>query len=130
LRCERDDARPILGYDGAAFYQHRLVVVGYNGGESAVDFCRLAYRSSGDPHTERAGQGLHGGCARSAPREACIGQKRNPRCRRDQFVQQLEALAVELSTEVHYPGDIAARVRQAAGETSLDEIPPGNHDDW
>ena len=44
-------------------------------------------------------------------------------------MQQLDAVAVELPAWVDNPGDIAAGVREAVGETSLDDIPSGDHDD-
>jgi hypothetical protein len=44
-------------------------------------------------------------------------------------MQQLDALTIELPAEVDDRGDIAARVGQAVGETSLDDTPYGDHDD-
>ena len=129
LRCEREYPGLLLEYWGTRFHQNCLVVVGGTGGESPVDFSRFADQSPGDPQAERARQGVDGGRANSAPRQPSIGQKRNPRRRRDQLMQQLDALAVELPAKVDDPGDIAAGVREAVGETSFDNIPSGDHDD-
>src|SRR5262245_8434351 len=96
LCCEREHARPVRAKYGASFHQNSLVAVGGTGGKSAVQSSRFAHWSRGNLNAKRACEVLDRGRTSNASREACIGQVRHTRRRRQQLVHQFEALAIEL----------------------------------